>query len=150
MLALYVVSAILRDTAHLPGGVVIVQPPPPTIQPIVPTPAPSPTVPAPTRPTPSPTVAYIPPEPRTLLAANGAILKFVSGIPYHLKVRNGRSTYLHATQGTMKLISGADGSGACVDSLHFLPESSNGPWHEVGRTLRACDGDAIVSVVTSP
>ena len=151
VLALYVISAILSDTVRPPGGVAIVQPPPPPpTQPLVRNPEPSPTPPAPPRPAASPTVALIPPEPRTLLAADGAILKFVSGIPYHLKVRNGRSTYLHATQGAVKLISGADGSGACVDSLRFLPESSNGPWHEVGRTLRACDGDAIVSVQTSP
>ena len=147
VLALYVISAILSDTVRPPGGVAIVQPPPPPpTQPLVRNPEPSPTPPAPPRPAASPTVALIPPEPRTLLAADGAILKFVSGIPYHLKVRNGRSTYLHATQGTVKLISEADGSGDCVDSLHFLPEPSNGPWSEIDATIRACGSDAVFSV----
>lgn len=26
----------------------------------------------------------------------------------------------------------------------------NGPWHEIDRTLRACEGDAIVTARTSP
>ncbi len=152
VLALFVISAILNDTAQHPGTVAFVPrpSPPPRYQPPIAIPQPVPTPLVPTPPAPSPTVAFVPPAPRTLLAANGAILKFVSGIPYHLKVRNGRSTFLHATVGTVKLISGDDGSGECVDSLHFLPEPSNGPWHEIDRTLRACEGDAIVSVQTSP
>ncbi len=152
VLALFVISAILNDTAQHRGTVAFVPPPPPPprYQPPIANPQSVPTPLVPTPPASSPTVAFVPPAPRTLLAANGAILKFVSGIPYHLKVRNGRATFLHATVGTVKLTSGDDGSGECVDSLHFLPAPSNGPWHEIDRTLRACEGDAIVSVQTSP
>jgi len=152
VLALFVISAILNDTAQHSGTVAFVPrpSPPPRYQPPIAIPQPVPTPLVLTPPAPSPTVALAPPAPRTLLAANGAILKFVSGIPYHLKVRNGRATFLHATVGTVKLISGDDGSGECVDSLHFLPAPSNGPWHEIDRTLRACEGDAVVSVQTSP
>jgi len=150
VLALFVIAAILNDTAQHQNGGAIFRPraPPPPYQPPGENPQPTPFVPTP--PAPSPTVAVAPPAPRTLLAANGAILKFVSGIPYHLKVRNGRATFLNATVGTVKLISGDDGSGECVDFLHFHPEPSNGPWHKIDRTLRACEGDAIVSVQTSP
>jgi len=94
--------------------------------------------------------APAPPEPRTLLAADGAILKFVAGVPYHLKVRTGRSTSLRATHGTVKLVSGEDGSGACVDSVNFPLESGSGPWREIEHTLRACGDDAIMTVQVSP
>ena len=149
VLAFYVISVIVGETTPHP----LVDNIPPRAPPFAPHPLipPSPTAtptPAqsPRAPTPSPTVALLPPEPRTLLAADGAILKFVSGVPYHLKVRNGRATFLHATQGTVKLTSGDDGSGECVDSLHFLPEHSNGPWHEIAGTIRACGSDAIFIV----
>ena len=40
--------------------------------------------------------APIAPEPRTLLASQRAILKFVAGVPYHRKVRTGLATSLRA------------------------------------------------------
>jgi hypothetical protein len=160
VLALFVISAIVNDTMQHAAVVASVPPPglSPTFQPTVETPRPaattSPSFGAPT-PTPTyaatpPTAAPTPPQPRTLLAADGAILKFVPGVPYHLKVRNGRATSLRATQGTIKLTSGDDGNGACIDSLNFPPQSGTGPWHEIERTLRACEGDAIVSVQLAP
>ena len=90
-----------------------------------------------------------PPEPRTLLASQGAILKFVFGVPYHLKVRNGFSTSLHATQGKVALASADGAVGECLDALDFPSRPGAGPWREIDRTLHACGGDAIMTVSAS-
>jgi DnaJ domain len=47
----------------------------------------------------APRLVPTPPEPRTLLASKGAVLKFVTGVPYHVKVRTGFTTSLSASQG---------------------------------------------------
>ncbi len=160
VLALYVIAVIVGDTSREPSSVAIVPPhaPPastqaPTATQVArppPTPAPSPSIahvaPQAAPPQPVAQPAPAPPEPRTLLAADGAILKFVAGVPYHLKVRTGRSTSLRANHGTVKLVSGEDGSGACVDSVDFPPESGSGPWREIEHTLRACGEDAVMTV----
>jgi hypothetical protein len=69
-------------------------------------------------------------------------LKFVAGVPYHLKVRTGFATSLRATQGKVAL----GDIGECVDAFDFPTQSGAGPWLEIDRTLHACDGDAIMSV----
>ena len=97
----------------------------------------------------SPAQRPTPPEPRTLLASQGAILKFVFGVPYHLKVRNGFSTSLHATQGKVALASADGAVGECLDALEFPIETGAGPWREIDRTLHACEGDAIMTVSAS-
>ena len=155
VLALYVIAVIVGDTSQKPTNVTTA---PPSVQAPVatqdarppPAPAPSPSfarvAPQAAPPPPVAQPAPAPPEPRTLLAADGAILKFVAGVPYHLKVRTGRSTSLRANHGTVKLVSGEDGSGACVDSVDFPPESGTGPWREIEHTLRACGEDAVMTV----
>jgi hypothetical protein len=157
VLAFYVIVAIVESTSRQPGGVAILPPHfPPPVSPTAPprpvrspTPSATPTVALPTpQATPAPPSAQTPtpPEPRTLLASEGAILKFVFGVPYHLKVRNSFSTSLRATQGKVALASAGDGSGECLDALEFPAEAGAGPWREIDRTLRACGGDAIMIV----
>ena len=157
VLAFYVIAVIVESTSREPGGVAILPPyvPPPASPPAQPVPARSPTpsatptfaLPAPqTTPAPPPAQTTTSPEPRTLLASQGAILKFVFGVPYHLKVRNGFSTSLRATHGKVALASSGDGSGECMDALEFPAEAGAGPWREIDRTLRACGGDAIMTV----
>jgi hypothetical protein len=157
VLALYVISAILGDTAQHPARVVVLPPQSPAAPgPIV---APNPTSPpAPALPTqpsqqtlapspsPQPKRAPVPQEPRTLLAAQGAILKFVAGVPYHLKVRTGFSTSLRATQGKVALGSQDGNVGECVDAFDFPMQTGAGPWLEIDSMLRACGTDAIMTV----
>jgi hypothetical protein len=159
LLALYVIGVIVGDT--LPHGQQIaVGPPgyetPPIPKPPVPEtqrpgtptpPQPPPVVPEarkpdiPTAPQPPP-----PPEPRTLLAAKGAQLKFVAGVPYHLNVRTGFTTSLRATQGKVAFISGGDNLGECVDAFEFSMQAGTAPYKEIDRMLRACGGDALMIV----
>jgi len=159
VLALYVIAVIVGDASQQPTTVTTSPPQssPPSQLPVAtqaprppPTPAPSPSfarvAPSAAPPPPAIQPAPAPPEPRTLLASDGAILKFVAGVPYHLKVRTGRSTTLRANHGTVKLVSGEDGSGACVDSLDFPPESGSGPWREIEQIFRTCRDDAIMTV----
>jgi DnaJ-domain-containing protein 1 len=155
VLAFYVIAVIVNGTSRQPPGVVMFPPPPVTPPTAPPRPLPSParssTLSSPpsapqAAPPPQPSSQPTPAEPRTLLASQGAILKFVFGVPYHLKVRNGFSTSLHATHGKVALAS-ADGTlGECLDALDFPVETGAGPWREIDRTLHACDGDAIVTV----
>jgi hypothetical protein len=159
VLALFVIAAIVNDTAQRPAAIAIVPPPAPspTRQPTIETPRPAPAAspsfsapaPTPTHPTPQQTVALVPPEPRTLLAADGAILKFVAGVPYHLKVRAGMSTSLRTAQGRFVLGSDSGETGSCTEAVDFPKEPAAGPWREVSGMLRACGSDAIVNVVVA-
>lgn len=158
LLALYVIVAILDDTAlHSPR--VAALPPQstfaPASSPINATPAapsvtrpPTQTSPQATAPSLSsqPIPAPTPTEPRTLLASQGAILKFVAGIPYHLKVRTGLATSLRATQGKVALGSSTGNTGECVDAFDFPTQTGAGPWSEIEGLLRACGADAIMTV----
>ena len=104
VLALYVIGVIVGSTAPHPQQAAVR--PPVAVTHSAPGPEVSnrqgqtastpPTPPTPTAPTPP----RAPPEPRTLLASQGALLKFVAGIPYHLKVRTGFTTSIRATQGS--------------------------------------------------
>jgi hypothetical protein len=154
LLALYVISAILAESSRQPARVAT----PPTPSP--PTFASTPTVtPVPSQPTvrpephvevpspaPQPNSPPAPPEARTLLASQGAILKFVGGVPYRLKVRTGFSTSLRATQGKVALVSDDGGAGACVDAFEFPTESGLEPWREIDGTFQACGGGAVMKV----
>ncbi|MGD1037993.1 MAG: J domain-containing protein [Roseiarcus sp.] len=162
VLALYVIVAILDDTARHPARVAVLPPQSPAAPapgPIVaPNPASPPAPSAPRSPVhlPQQTVAPsplpqskpapVPPEPRTLLASDGAILKFVAGVPYHLKIRAGLATSLRATQGKVAFGSQDGDVGECVDALDFPMQTGAGPWLEIDRLLRACGADAIMTV----
>lgn len=87
-----------------------------------------------------------PPEPRTLLASQGALLKFVAGVPYHLKVRTGFTTSLRATQGKVSFTSAEDGDGQCVDALELPMRSGPAPYEEIDHVLHACGADAVMTV----
>ena len=64
----------------------------------------------------------------------GAILKFVAGVPYHLKVRTGFATSLHATLGKVALGSESGDDGECVDAFDLPTRTGSGPWLEIDRT----------------
>jgi len=129
-------------SAQIPIGTPNVRPPPP--------PAPSPSfarvAPQAAPPPPLAQPAPAPPEPRTLLAADGAILKFIAGVPYHLKVRTGQSTSLRATQGKVALGPAHGDSGACRDAFEFPVQTGAGPWSEIEETFLACGEDAVMTV----
>jgi hypothetical protein len=157
VLAIYIITVILSDTAQRQQVVRIPAPDAP-VPPVLRSAPPSAAAPSPPasqfappapaqvqpaeRPILVPSPPPAPPEPRTLLASQGAILKFVAGVPYHLKVRTGFATSLRATQGKVAL----GDIGECVDAFDFPTQSGAGPWLEIDRTLHACDGDAIMSV----
>ncbi len=158
VLALYVIGVIIRDTQRQEQE--IARPPPEvTIKPAQPaanvpaavapgSPQPvSPSTPqfAPPLPaTPQPPPA--PPEPRTLLASNGAVLKFVAGITYHLKVRTGFTTSLYASQGKVAFYAGDERVTECMDTLKLPMRASSTPYQEIDWTIRACGTDAIMRV----
>jgi hypothetical protein len=87
-----------------------------------------------------------PPEPRTLLASKGAVLKFVAGVTYHLKVRTGFTTSLFVSQGRVAFFLGDTQVGECVDTLQLPMRASASSYEEIDRTIRACGRDAIMRV----
>ena len=103
---------------------------------------------SPSLPAPSPQVAPAPPpEPRVLLASEGAVLKFLAGVPYRLKIRSGRTTSLHATHGKVALSSEGDHDRECTSALVLQATvSSTSPYHEINATIRACEADATMRV----
>lgn len=86
------------------------------------------------------------PEARVLLASEGAVLKFVAGVPYQLKVRSGRTTLLFATAGQL-YYAGDEKVERCVERLTFRMEASSSSYESVSPILRSCRGDAIVRVM---
>jgi len=143
-LTLFVVGVIIDDTGRRERAE-------PRLGPVVDLPKePTPTAPE-NRPVsppavvrPSPTPA--PPEPRTLVASQGAILKFVAGVPYHLKIRTGSRTTIRASQGLIALYSDDVRTGDCTDMVEFSAQPSRSPYFEFGETIRACEGDALAHV----
>jgi hypothetical protein len=157
LLALYMITVILADTNQ--PQVAIKQPPnsPATapVAPIVTPPAarlatPQPQRPAPTgAPRPSaapPPQAPPPPEERTLIASDGAVLKFATGVVYHLKLRSGFTTSLTSTQGKVALYSGTNRSSECVETLGMTMAKTTSPFQDYDKDIRACDADAIMTV----
>jgi len=99
--------------------------------------------------TPSPahlTSPPLPTQPRTLIAAPGSMLKFVAGVPYHLKIRTGRTTTLRAVQGLIALYADEARIGECTDILEFPMQSHRAPYAEIGNTIRACGEDVVAQV----
>jgi hypothetical protein len=90
-----------------------------------------------------------PPEERTLIASDGAVLKFMPGVVYRLKVRTGFSTSISATQGRLALYAGDTMKAACTPVMQFEPLPGSGPYQEVAGTIRSCDGDAIGNVTST-
>jgi hypothetical protein len=156
VLALYVIGVIVNDTA--PQSEQVVVRPVTAVTPTVPAPqvasaqTPSRSTTASASAPPLETTAVepppTPPEPRTLLASSpGALLKFVAGVPYHLKVRTGFTTSLRATQGRVALSSSTDDrAGQCVDALELPMRSGSAPYQEIDHLLRACGADAVMTV----
>jgi hypothetical protein len=99
---------------------------------------PPPATPAPSKPE--------PPQIRELNAARGAILKFVSGVPYQLKVRSGMQTRIVAKTGTIAFYRGDTRDGDCQTSMEFAAPLAASPYQNVDRLIRACDGDAMFVV----
>jgi hypothetical protein len=151
VLALYVIGVILT-TSQQRGRQAGSGPAPPldtfTPTPQVPGSGPTATISPRPRPSTTPTVVALPPppEPRTLLAAKGAVLKFVSGIPYRLKVRTGFTTWIDATEGTVAFYVGDSKIGDCMAALEFPMHASSSPYEEVDQTIRACGADATLRV----
>lgn len=130
----------------------------PPVQIVRPTPAYTPPV-APMRPTPTataaaiepptyrptPALAPIPPAPmeeRTLSASDGATLKFVNGVVYHLKVRTGRVTLLHASVGNIKAQTASNQD--CANGFEFPAEEGTSVWRELSSAYVTCGGDAVM------
>lgn len=96
--------------------------------------------------TPQPPQPAAPPEERTLIASDGATLKFVEGVAYRLKVRTGHQTTLRATSGLVRLERN-NGTTPCVDMLEFAAELGDGPWRAVDNTIRTCRAQATMRVM---
>ena len=156
VLALYVIGVIVADTQRQQQQAAVrPQSRPAQQEPVAPAAPSKPNLPnsqqAPsasvTPPRPQPAPPPPPPEARTLLASNGAVLKFVSGVTYHLKVRTGFTTSLAASQGQVAFYSGDQKVGECVGRLELPMHASTTPYEEINRTIRACGTDAAVRVV---
>jgi hypothetical protein len=87
-----------------------------------------------------------PAEPRTLLASDGAVLKFVAGVPYRLKIRSGAITTLNATEGQVALYSGVDRVRECSSALVLRSPDAARPYEELTEIVRACNFDALIRV----
>ena len=161
VLALYMIFVILADTGQPPkvaSGPTSIPPhtpdsqhrtagPTPEVLPREPTktsPLPQ-TTRRPTAPPPPPA----PPEERTLIASDGAVLKFVPGVVYRLKVRTGFATSISATQGRLALYTGDAMTAACSPVMHFGPLIGSGPYQDVLGTIKSCDGDVVANVISA-
>lgn len=159
VLALYVIVVIVGDAERGPQSTALDRPSPqaprspdqaktepetPSVNEArKPSPTPVPSVP-PIRARPDPKPMQ--PEPRTLIASKGAMLKFVAGVTYHLKIRSGFTTTLIATEGSAALFSGDARLSECSRKLEFSAPSSKTPYDQADGTIRSCDGDAIFRV----
>jgi hypothetical protein len=88
------------------------------------------------------------PEIRELIATDGAVLKFVSGVPYRLKVRSGYTTTITATRGSFVIATSDRGHPSCIVSLDISTQTA-GNFSEFQHTLRACGGDAVARVIAN-
>ena len=81
-----------------------------------------------------------------LLAASGAMLKFVAGIPYQLKVRGGMTTSITAVTGKIAFYRGSERIGGCVDAIDLTAQAGGAPYQDIDRMIRACGADAVFRV----
>lgn len=152
VLALYVIGVIVNDTQPNRRASPQVSATPPQQRTTAATPrAPAQTALPPTAAPPATQAAQPPspppkPGPRTLLASKEAMLKFVSGIPYHLKVRTGFTTSLVASQGAVAFYAGDERVGECTAAMQLTAPKSATPYAEIERTIRACGSDAVMRV----
>ena len=91
-----------------------------------------------------------PPAPavRELRAAQGSVLKFVSGVPYQLKVRAGLTTVIDVVSGTIASYNAGSRVGDCVTTLQFTVVAAPSSYQDVDRLIQACGGDAVAQVST--
>lgn len=108
--------------------------------------------PIPSQPEARPVEQTAPPV-RELIAAPGAILKFVAGVPYSLKIRIGTTTKITTISGKITLINPKNTLHHCVTELQFSPAQSNLTYnnsttHNNGTTqhLQSCESDASALV----
>lgn len=106
-----------------------------------------------TRPQPVPVVLPLPtpvpvppPEERTLIASDGAVLKFSAGVVYHVRARSGFTTVFVASSGAIALYENNKQIGDCLDHIAFAFPEDISPYQEMSRTIRSCVGDTILRV----
>jgi cell division septation protein DedD len=152
VLALYVIGVVVNDTQpnRLASPQVSAIPSQQRNTAATPS-APAPTALPPTTARPATQAAQPPsppprPAPRTLLASKDAMLKFVFGIPYRLKVRTGFTTSLVASQGAVAFYAGDARVGECTAAMELTAPKSTTPYAEIERTIRACGADAVMRV----
>lgn len=161
VLALYVIFVVIEDTSRQPARVAAAPQAPSAIA-LAPIDTAKPVLP------PAPTASASPPggspeataplsgsqpssasglsQARKLPASQGAILKFVPGAPYHLKVPTGLTTSLRATQGRVAIASNDADINACLDKLDFPALSGPGPCRKIEPAFRGCGQHAILIV----
>lgn len=138
VLTLYVIGAIITQSQQ-PEQVVTVPPGEQTPS----SPPPNPKEP----PNEAPTPARATPEVRELIASKGAVLKFVAGVTYRLKIRSGFTTSLSASSGRFAPYRGDDRKGACTEAIDLSAPSDTLPYTAVEGSFRACGSDAVLRVV---
>lgn len=178
VLAFYMIGVIVESTKReVHVNLPVSRPPPPMPAIPIPTPQPAPVVSvpaaqpalipeeqvteipkpfvppirnvAPVRPKPPPVVMPpAPPEPITMIAAQGAMLKLNSGIPYRLKLRTGMTTTLVAAKGSFAFDASPGQSDGCMISVELRERAADLPYAGHARTITACVGDAVVRVDT--
>jgi hypothetical protein len=157
VLALYLISVIVTDTTQQiarnpqlasPTNAPVAMPAPQAARPTAPQLQRQATAATSSSAAPPPQAPQ-PPEERTLIASDGAVLKFSAGVIYHLKVRSGLTTSLTSTQGKVALYSGANRSGECVDALGMTTAKATAPFLDYDKIIRACDTDAVMTVALS-
>ena len=155
VLALYLIGVIVSDTLPRTQVAVITQVPPVTTkQPTDPLPPAIPAKPIEPPQVQKPPPIIVKPEPpksepqqrRTLMAAQGSILKFVAGVPYRLQLRADKTTRLVAMSGSFSFDAVIVASGKCVKLIELMSGKANMPFVELASTVTACGEDAVVRV----
>ena len=88
-----------------------------------------------------------PPEERTLIASDGARLNLVQGVNYHLKLRTGHVTHIHAESGQVKIHTSGQSESTCVNEFEMKPDSNaTGTFWSPSEVFIACKDDALLIV----
>lgn len=145
VLTLYVVGTILTRTPQL-----VPVASPPTVPDRTPPGAPEAGAPGSSPPRPAPEASK-PSQPaipaiRELIASKGAILKFVSGVSYRLKIRGGFTTSLAATRGYFAEFRGDEQVGTCTAAISLSAPESSTPYTIYDSTFRGCGTGALLVV----
>jgi hypothetical protein len=94
-----------------------------------------------------PTPVTLPP--RVLRAAPESVLKIMTGVPYQLLLRTGKTTHLIATEGKVAQYDGNARIGACVISLEFVTPAATTSWSDSNSQIQSCDDRGAVLSVSS-